>query len=105
MYTNATLVARPTTPAAKKYVQVGRPPVPVCPFVLIITLVTTASPTTDRIVVTQYPRLSMFIGSSVSFPRTKKIATIVARRPNARTTSGKKIHASGFGQQAFAAMV
>ncbi len=47
---------------------------------------------------TQYPRLSMFIGSSVSFPRTKKIATMVARRPNARTTSGKKIQASGLGQ-------
>ena len=33
-------------------------------------------------------------------PRTKKIATIVARRPKARTTSGKKIQASGFGQPA-----
>ena len=42
----------------------------------------------------------MFIGSSVSLPRTKKIATIVARRPKARTTSGKKIQASGFGQPA-----
>ena len=72
---------------------------------LIITLVTMARPTTDRMVVTQYPRLSMFIGSSVSFPRTKKIATIVARRPNARTTSGKKIHASGLGQPAARAIV
>ena len=42
----------------------------------------------------------MFIGSSVSLPRTKKIATIVARRPKARTTSGKKIQASGLGQPA-----
>ena len=42
----------------------------------------------------------MFIGSSVSLPRTKKIATIVARSPKARTTSGKKIQASGFGQPA-----
>ena len=64
-----------------------------------------ASPTTDSRVVTQYPRLSMFIGSSVSFPRTKKIATIVARRPNARTTSGKKIQASGLGQPAATAIV
>ena len=40
----------------------------------------------------------MFIGSSVSLPRTKKIATIVARSPKARTTSGKKIQASGCGQ-------
>ena len=37
----------------------------------------------------------MFIGSSVSLPRTKKIATIVAISPKARTTSGKKIQASG----------
>ena len=78
---------------------------PVPPLVLIITLVTMASPTTDRMVVTQYPRLSMFIGSSVSFPRTKKIATIVASRPNARTTSGKKIQASGLGQPAASAIV
>ena len=42
----------------------------------------------------------MFMGSSVSLPRTKKIATIVASRPKARTTSGKKIHASGLGQPA-----
>ena len=42
----------------------------------------------------------MFIGFSVSLPRTKKIETIVASRPNARTTSGKKIHASGCGQPA-----
>ncbi len=40
----------------------------------------------------------MFIGSSVSFPRTKKIATMVASSPKARTTRGKKIQASGFGQ-------
>ena len=46
----------------------------------------------------------MFIGFSVSLPRTKKIATIVARSPNARTTSGKKIQACGFGQPAAAAM-
>ncbi len=78
---------------------------PVPPLVLIITLVTIASPTTDSRVVTQYPRLSMFIGSSVSFPRTKKIATMVAMRPNARTTSGKKIQASGFGQPAASAML
>ena len=78
---------------------------PVPPLVLIITLVTMASPTTDRMVVTQYPRLSMFIGSSVSDPRTKKIATIVARRPNARTTSGKKIQASGLGQPDATAIV
>ena len=63
-----------------------------------------ASPTTDSRVVTQYPRLSMFIGSSVSFPRTKKIATIVARSPKARTTSGKKIQASGCGQPAASAI-
>ena len=42
----------------------------------------------------------MFIGFSSSVPRTKKIATIVARRPKARTTSGKKIQASGLGQPA-----
>ena len=42
----------------------------------------------------------MFIGSSSSLPRTKKIATIVARRPKARTTSGKKIQACGLGQPA-----
>ena len=78
---------------------------PVPPLVFIITLVTMARPTTDSRVVTQYPRLSMFIGSSVSFPRTKKIATMVARRPNARTTSGKKIQASGFGQPAASAML
>ena len=47
---------------------------------------------------TQYPRLSMFIGFSSSRPRMKKIATIVDRRPKARTTSGKKIQACGFGQ-------
>ena len=33
-------------------------------------------------------------------PRTKKIATIVASSPKARTTSGKKIQACGFGQPA-----
>ena len=65
---------------------------------LIITDVTNARATTDSRVVTQYPRLSMFIGSSVSLPRTKKIATIVASNPKARTTNGKKIQASGFGQ-------
>ncbi len=74
------------------------------PLVCIIVDVTMARPTTDSRVVTQYPRLSMFIGSSVSFPRTKKIATIVARRPNARTTSGKKIQASGLGQPAASAI-
>ncbi len=98
-------MARPTTPAAKKYVHVGSPPVPVLPFVFIITEVTNAMPTTDSRVVTQYPRLSMFIGSSVSFPRTKKIATMVASRPKARTTSGKKIQASGFGHPAATAIV
>ena len=36
----------------------------------------------------------MFIGFSVSLPRMKNIATIVANRPKARTTSGKKIQAS-----------
>jgi hypothetical protein len=40
----------------------------------------------------------MFIGFSSSRPRTKKIATIVDSSPKARTTSGKKIHAWGFGQ-------
>ena len=59
---------------------------------------TNASPTTDSRVVTQYPRLRMFIGFSVSLPRMKNIATMVARSPKARTTSGKKIQASGFGQ-------
>ncbi len=63
-----------------------------------------ANPITDSRVVTQYPRLSMFIGFSSSLPRTKKIATIVARSPKARTTSGKKIHACGFGQPAVTAM-
>ena len=76
----------------------GNPPTPVAPLVLIITDVTNASADDDSRVVTQYPRLSMFIGSSVSLPRTKKIATIVASKPKARTTSGKKIQASGFGQ-------
>ena len=42
----------------------------------------------------------MFIGFSSSLPRTKKIATIVASSPKARTTSGKKIQACGFGQPA-----
>ena len=42
----------------------------------------------------------MFIGFSVSLPRMKNIATIVASSPKARTTSGKKIHASGLGQPA-----
>jgi hypothetical protein len=37
-------------------------------------------------------------------PRTKKIATIVASNPKARTTSGKKIQACGFGQPAASAM-
>ena len=46
----------------------------------------------------------MFIGFSVSLPRMKNIATIVANRPKARTTSGKKIQASGFGQPALSAM-
>jgi hypothetical protein len=40
----------------------------------------------------------MFIGFSSSRPRTKKMATIVASRPKARTTSGKKIQACGLGQ-------
>ena len=40
----------------------------------------------------------MFIGFSVSLPRMKNIATMVARSPKARTTSGKKIQADGFGQ-------
>ena len=39
----------------------------------------------------------MFIGFSSSRPRTKNIATIVASRPKARTTSGKKIQAWGVG--------
>ena len=43
----------------------------------------------------------MFIGFSSSRPRTKNIAMIVDRSPNERTTSGKKIHASGFAQPAF----
>src|SRR3989304_3515109 len=42
----------------------------------------------------------MVMGSSSSRPRTKKVATTVERRPKARTTSGKKIQASGFGQPA-----
>jgi len=41
-------------------------------------------------VVTQYPRLSMFHRVLVLATRMKKIATIVDRRPKARTTSGKK---------------
>ena len=52
---------------------------------------------------TQYPRLRMFIGFSVSLPRMKNIATMVETRPKARTTSGKKIHAVGFGQPALRA--
>ena len=47
----------------------------------------------------------MFIGFSSSLPRTKKIATIVESRPKARTTSGKKIQAWGFGQPALRAIV
>ena len=47
----------------------------------------------------------MFIGFSSSLPRTKKIATIVESSPKARTTSGKKIQASGFGQPAVEAIV
>ena len=70
----------------------------------IITAVVIARPTTDSRVVTQYPRLSMFIGFSVSLPRTKKMATMVAMSPNARTTSGKKIQAWGFGQPAATAI-
>ena len=46
----------------------------------------------------------MFIGFSVSEPRMKNIATIVARSPKARTTRGKKIQASGFGQPAVVAI-
>ena len=45
------------------------------------------------------------MGSSSSRPRMKNATeTMVARRPKARTTSGKKIHASGFGQPALRAM-
>ena len=44
------------------------------------------------------------MGFSVSLPRMKNMATIVANRPKARTTSGKKIQASGFGQPALSAM-
>src|SRR6185436_2461870 len=47
----------------------------------------------------------MFMGFSSSLPRTKKIATIVASSPKARTTSGKKIQAWGLGQPAVCAMV
>ena len=45
----------------------------------------------------------MFIGFSSSRPRTKNMAMIVERSPKERTTSGKKIQASGFGQPAFCA--
>jgi hypothetical protein len=46
----------------------------------------------------------MFIGFSSSRPRMKKMATIVDSSPNARTTSGKKIQASGFGHPDATAM-
>ena len=83
----------------------GCRPAPVCVPVDIITLVVMARPTTDRSVVTQYPRLRMFIGFSSSRPRMKNAtAMIVARSPKARTTSGKKIQAAGFGQPACRAM-
>ena len=46
------------------------------------------------------------MGFSSSRPRMKKATEMmVARRPNPRTTSGKKIHAAGLGQPAFTAMV
>src|SRR5258706_433235 len=48
MYTKATLVARPTTPAPKKYSQTGRPD-GALPFVWSITLVTRSNANTDRI--------------------------------------------------------
>ena len=52
IYTKATLVARPTTPAPKKYNQTGRPD-GAAPFVWSMTFVHSSSATTDRIVVTQ----------------------------------------------------
>ena len=52
MYTKATLVARPTTPAPKKYSQTGTPD-GAGPFVWSITFVTRSKANTDRIVVTQ----------------------------------------------------
>ena len=85
-------------PAKKNQTQTGRPLAEVPSVVCIIWLVTNASPTTDSRVVTQYPRLRMFIGFSVSLPRMKNIAIMVAKSPKARTTSGKKIQAEGFGQ-------
>ena len=45
------------------------------------------------------------MGFSSSRPRMKNVTeTMVPRRPKARTTSGKKIHAVGFGQPAATAM-
>ena len=45
------------------------------------------------------------MGSSSSLPRMKNEATMVPMRPKPRTTSGKKIQASGFGQPAARAIV
>ena len=53
MYTNATLVARPTTPAPKNQIHDGIPFAPVVPTVCIICQVTSASAATDRSVVAQ----------------------------------------------------
>ena len=47
----------------------------------------------------------MFIGFSVSLPRMKNIAIMVANSPKARTTRGKKIQADGFGQPSSVAML
>jgi hypothetical protein len=85
------------SPAPKNQTQAGMPLDGRSAAVSIITNVVRANPATDRIVVTQYPRFRMFIGFSSSRPRTKNIATMVASSPKARTTSGKKIQASGFG--------
>ena len=86
-------------PQPKNQTHTGMPLAPVAPAaVCIMMLVVIARPATDRMVVTQYPRLRMFIGSSSSRPRTKKSATMVDSRPKARTTSGKKIQAWGLGQ-------
>jgi hypothetical protein len=52
MYTNTTLVTRPTMPAKKNQTHAGRP-FEIVPAVSIITYVTNPRPTTDRIVVTQ----------------------------------------------------
>ncbi len=53
MYTNATLVARPTRPAPKNQIHGAMPLAPLVPGVFIMIEVVSASPPTERMVVTQ----------------------------------------------------